>query len=97
MGKAKRATRKELEEVISDIIQELGSLRTMMNALNSYVGFYIEWKGDKITYNEALKKKFDEAQSGTGTSSMGKSNGNMGKGNVKSEKKDRYKKISTPL
>tara|TARA_R100001086_G_scaffold208026_1_gene123835 strand:- start:992 stop:1285 length:294 start_codon:yes stop_codon:yes gene_type:complete len=97
MGKAKRATRKELEEVISDIIQELGSLRTMINALNSYVGFYIEWKGDKITYNEALKKKFDEAQGGTGTSSMGKSNGNMGKGNVKSEKKDRYRKISTPL
>ena len=42
MGKAKRATRKELEEVISDIIQELGSLRTMMNALNNYVGLYIE-------------------------------------------------------
>ena len=97
MGKAKRATRKELEEVISDIIQELGSLRTMINALNSYVGFYIEWKGDKITYDEALKKKISEVQGRTQTSSTDKSNGKMEKGNVKSEKKDRYKKISTPL
>jgi len=93
MGKAKRATRKELEEVISDIIQELNSLRNMMN----YVGFYIEWKGDKISYDEALKKKISEVQGRTQTSSTDKSNGKMEKGNVKSEKKDRYKKISTPL
>jgi len=93
MGKAKRATRKELEEVISDIIQELNSLKTMIN----YVGFYIEWKGDKISYDEALKKKISEVQGGTQTSSIDKSNGKMEKGNVKSEKRDRYKKISTPL
>ena len=93
MGKAKRGTRKELEEVISDIIQELNSLRNMMN----YVGFYIEWKGDKISYDEALKKKISEVQGRTQTSSIDKSNGKMEKGNVKSEKKDRYKKISTPL
>ena len=90
MGKTKRATRKELEEVISDIIQEISSLRAGFTALHNYVNFYIEWKGDKIEYSESLRKKFSEAQGSDKATSMEK-------GNAKGEKRERYKKISTPL
>ena len=82
MGKTKRATRKELENVIGEMIQELNSLRF-------YVGMYIEWKGDKIAFNEGLRERFSEPQSKVKTSGA--------EGDAKSEKKNRYRKISQPL
>ena len=89
MGKVKRATRKELEKVVGEIIQELQSLRTAFIALDNYVGLYIEWKGDKIAFPDYIQKKFNESEKGFKTPSV--------EGNTKSEKQGRYKKISTPL
>jgi hypothetical protein len=91
MGKAKRATRKELEDVITGIVQELNSLRTVfMNSIN-YFDSYIEWKGDKIGFSGHLREKFIDSQNETtNTSSVEKMDNN-------SEKKDRYRKIKQPL
>ena len=89
MGKVKRATRKELEKVVGEIIKELQSLRTAFIALDNYVGLYIEWKGDKIEFPDYIQKKFNEPEKGSEAPSV--------EGNRKSEKQSRYKKISTPL
>ena len=89
MGKNKRATRKELEDVIEAIVREVQTLKTAFSALDSYVGLYVEWKGDSIEFPEYIKKKFNESQVKTGTPVM--------ESNTNNEKKDRYKKISQPL
>ena len=41
MGKANRATRKELEDVIAGIIQELGIVRNELKALGNYFAMYV--------------------------------------------------------
>tara|TARA_Y100000310_G_scaffold250294_1_gene256493 strand:+ start:46 stop:306 length:261 start_codon:yes stop_codon:yes gene_type:complete len=84
MGKAKRATRKELEDVIGKMIQELSALR-------NHLGMYIEWKGDMIEYSEHLKRRFEKPQKEASARTV-----TITGGDTKSEKKDRYKKISTP-
>tara|TARA_Y100000310_G_C20577230_1_gene761044 strand:- start:219 stop:488 length:270 start_codon:yes stop_codon:yes gene_type:complete len=89
MGKAKRATRKELEDIVGEMIQELRSLHAGLTALDRYIGLYIEWKGDRIEFPEHLKKILSKAKEKATVSSV--------EGNTKSEKKDRYKKISQPL
>ena len=89
MGKNKRATRKELEEVVGAVIEELRTLKTAFTALDSYVGLYVEWKGDSIEFSEHIKNKFSKSQIKAETSNIESS--------AKNEKKDRYKKISQSL
>ena len=90
MGKTKRATRKELEDVIRGIIEEIQNIKTVLQALNNYCGYYMEWKGDKIAYESYLGERFNKTDRETNVSNV--------EGNVKkSDKKDRYRKISTPL
>ena len=90
MGKSKRATRKELEEVVGKIIQELQFLRQGFTALDNYLGAYVKYKGDALQFTEYLKKEIENVQ--TETKTPNKST----KESVKSDKKDRYKKVSTP-
>ena len=93
MGKNKRATRKELEEIVQEIGKRQHAfeswVQTAFNALDSYMGLYVEWKGDGIEFPEYVKKKFNESQVKAGAPGMESS--------AKNEKKDRYKKISQPL
>ena len=85
MGKAKRATRKELEDVIAGIIQELGIVRNELKTLGNYFAMYVEYKGDSLEFTEHLKQKFDKAKAS-----------NAG-GTSKGGKQDRYRKITQPL
>ena len=48
MGKAKKATRKELEAVIGKLIQEVQYLRQGFTAIDSYLGAYVKFKGEYI-------------------------------------------------
>ena len=89
MGKAKKATRKELEKVIGEIIHELQNMQTAFTALDNYVGLYVEWKGDKVKFPEYLQKRFSKPEESVKVPNV--------EGSKKSEKKDRYKKISEPL
>ena len=88
MGKAKKATRKELETVIGQIIGELKNLRTGFQSLDNYIGHYVEWKGDRVSFENHLTNKFEKMKSETDSPIV------EAKDN-KSEKKDRYKKVST--
>ena len=87
MGKAKRATRKELEDVIAGIIQELGIVRNELKTLGNYFAMYVEYKGDSLEFTEHLKQKFDKAK---------EKQSNVG-GTLKGGKQDRYRKITQPL
>ena len=89
MGKAKKATRKELKKVIGEIIHELQNMQTAFTALDNYVGLYVEWKGDKVKFPEYLQKRFSKPEESVKVLNV--------EGSKKSEKKDRYKKISEPL
>jgi|TARA_Y100000310_G_scaffold297277_1_gene330147 hypothetical protein len=91
MGKANRATRKELEEVVGNIIQELQYLRQGFTALDNYVGAYVKYKGDAIEFNSFLMKEYEKAQEDGPEIKTSKT-----KESVKSDKKSRYKKVSTP-
>ena len=62
MGKAKRATRKELEDVIAGIIQELTLVRNELKALGNYFAMYVEYKGDNIHFNGWMNKRIKEMQ-----------------------------------
>ena len=87
MGKANRATRRDLEKVITRIIQELSHLKKVFQALDSYVGLYVEYKGDKISFTEFIESKVKKIEKNNETSHKEK--------NIKSEKSKRYEKIKS--
>ena len=87
MGKAKRSTRKELEEVITKLIHEVEELQRYFMGMNNCVAAYIKFKGDTLTFGDFMKKEISE---------MEKARTQQDK-DVKSDKKDRYKNIATPL
>ena len=87
MGKAKKATRKELEAVIGKLIQEVQYLRQGFTAIDSYLGAYVKFKGDTLTFNEFLNKEINKAQD-VKKSTISE--------DVKSDKKERYNRITTP-
>ena len=87
MGKPNRATRKELEKVIPEIIRELQSLKQFCTILDNYIGAYVEYKGDAVEFPNHLQKKFGKLQ---------KEDTRTKEDGMKSDKEARYKKISTP-
>ena len=89
MGKAKRATRKELEDVIAGVIQELSLLHNEVKALSNYFAMYVEWKGDKITFPQYLQSKFENKEGSVEPLNV--------ESNKKGEKRSRYKKVSAPI
>ena len=87
MGKTKRATRKELEDVIAGVIQELNLLHNEIKTFGNYFAMYVEYKGDSLEFTEHLKQKISKAKANTS---------NVG-GTSKGGKQDRYRKITQPL
>ena len=91
MAKSKRATRKELETVIQEVIKELHTLRQGFKALDNYLGAYVKFKGDTLMFNEyistEIKKRQKDAEVKTGKPDTK---------DIKSAKKSRYSKVSTP-
>ena len=84
MGKAK----KELETVIGEIIRELKNLRSGFQALDNFIGHYVEWKGDRVSFENHLTDKFEKIKSETDSKTVEVKDN-------KSEKQKRYKKVST--
>ncbi len=87
MGKSKRATRKELEEVIASVIEELQKQGQFLQGLSGFIGAYIDFKGDSSKFNDFLKKKADAEN---------KTIKETEKKDASSDKKERYKKVSIP-
>ena len=88
MGKANRATRKELEEVVGKLVQEVLYLKQVFTAMDNYLGAYVQFKGDNIEFNNYLKKEIEKTQANVKTPDI--------QGGVKNDKKDRYKKVVIP-
>ena len=91
MAKQNRATRKELETVIYKIIEELKSLEQRFQAIDNYLGAYVKFKGDSVTFNDYLSTEIEKMKKERETKTETPS-----RGDVKSAKKSRYSKVSTP-
>ena len=87
MGKANRATRKKLEEIVGQLIQEVQYLKQVFTYLDNYVGAYVRYKGDLLEFTDFIKKEYEKTQ---------KVETSNPEENVKSDKKSRYKKVTTP-
>jgi len=90
MGKANRATRKELEEIVGGLIQEVQYLRQIIPAVNNlafYIENYIKYKGDTIEYTNYFNKECEKVQ---------KVETSKPEEKMKSDKKNRYNKVTTP-
>tara|TARA_Y100000310_G_scaffold40869_1_gene38328 strand:+ start:36 stop:317 length:282 start_codon:yes stop_codon:yes gene_type:complete len=93
MGKAKKASRKELEDVVGKIIQEIQYLGQAVGALDSCLGAYIKYKGDTLTFNDYFKSEIDKAQKKAKADTQKPRNPK----DVDSAKRERYRKITSPL
>tara|TARA_Y100000310_G_C19951045_1_gene476854 strand:+ start:129 stop:410 length:282 start_codon:yes stop_codon:yes gene_type:complete len=91
MGKSNRATRKELETIIQEIIKELQILRQGFTAIDNYLGAYVKFKGDSITFNDFLTTEIEKMEKDRKATIKKPENKD-----VKSAKKSRYSKVSTP-
>ena len=91
MAKQNRATRKELETVIHKIIEELKTLSQGFRAIDNYLGAYVKFKGDSVTFNNYLSEEIEKMKKEQETKTV-----LPVKEDVKSDKKSRYSKVSTP-
>tara|TARA_Y100000310_G_C19943239_1_gene473523 strand:+ start:204 stop:485 length:282 start_codon:yes stop_codon:yes gene_type:complete len=91
MAKSNRATRKELETVIGEMIEELRYLRQSMAVIDNYVGAYIKFKGDTLMFSDFLRTEIEKAKDKQ-PREIGTSNDE----DIKGAKKSRYKKVATP-
>ena len=91
MGKSNRATRKELETVIQEVIKELHMLRQGFNALDNYIGAYVKFKGDTLTFNDYISTEIKKSQEDVEVTAE-----KPDTKDIKSAKKSRYSKVSTP-
>ena len=60
--KKKKPTAKQIETVISNIIQQLSYIEQKVNALDNLIGLYFQWKKDTDKFNKFVQKKVSEAQ-----------------------------------
>jgi len=91
MAKSNRATRKELETVIQEVIKELHMLRQGFNALDNYLGAYVKFKGDTLMFNEYISTEVMKRQREIEVKTE-----KPDTKDIKSAKKSRYSKVSTP-
>ena len=91
MAKPNRATRKQLETIIKEIIDELKFLRNGFTAIDNYLGAYVKFKGDTLTFNDFLKTEVEKMEKKAETKTETPQTKD-----VKSDKKTRYNKIITP-
>ena len=60
--KKKKPTNKQIETVISNIIQQLQFLEQKVNALDNLIGLYFEWKKDTDKFNKFVQGKLKEVE-----------------------------------
>jgi hypothetical protein len=90
MAKTNRKTRKELEEIIVEIIQEVKFLRQGFTILDNYLGAYVKFNGHTLAFNDFLKTEIEKSQKESEAKTSKPEKGE------KNDKKRRYEKISTP-
>ena len=60
--KKKKPTAKQIETVISNIIQQLSNIEQKVNALDNLIGLYFQWKKDTDKFNKFDQKRVKEIQ-----------------------------------
>ena len=60
--KKKKPTAKQIETVISNIIQQLSYIEQKVNALDNLIGLYFQWKKDTDKFNKFVQKRLKEMQ-----------------------------------
>ena len=60
--KKKKPTAKQIETVISNIIQQLSNIEQKVNALDNLIGLYFQWKKDTDKFNKFVQKRVKEIQ-----------------------------------
>jgi hypothetical protein len=58
----KKPTKKELETVISNMINHIRFIEEKLNALDSLFGLYLQWKKEKDKFNKFVSKKLEKHQ-----------------------------------
>ena len=53
----KKPTKKDIEQVISGIINHLRLIEEKVNALDSLFGLYLDWKNEKDKFNKFVENK----------------------------------------
>ena len=53
----KKATKKEIETVISTLINHVRYVEQKLGALDSLFGLYLDWKKDKDKFNKFVEEK----------------------------------------
>ena len=91
MAKSNKATRKKLETIIQEVIKELHMLRQGFSALDNYIGAYVKFKGDTLMFNEYISTEIKKRQKDIEVKT-----GKPDTKDIKSAKKSRYSKVSTP-
>ena len=90
MGKANKATRKELEGTVRIIAEQVSNLMTRLIALDGILSSYIEYKGEVVMFQNWMNKKVEDHQKEI------EKNDNKGD-SVEDAKQKRYASIDTPL
>ena len=57
----KKPTKKEIEVVVSDMINQLSYIDQKLSALDSLFGLYIDWKKEMQEFNDFIKIKTNKA------------------------------------
>ena len=57
--KKKKATKKDIEIVLSNIIRHLQAIEQKVNALDNIFGTYVKYKKDEKGFQKYIKKQID--------------------------------------
>ena len=55
-----KPTKKEIETVVSGIINHLRFIEEKIGALDSLFGLYLQWKGEQDKFNEFVKSQIEK-------------------------------------
>ena len=67
----KKPTKKDIETVISNLINHIKFIEEKLNALDSLFGLYLDWKKDNDKFNKFVESKVEEYQSNVSNSEPG--------------------------
>ena len=59
----RKPSKKEIETVMSNMINHIQAVDEKLNALDSLFGLYLEWKKDKDIFNKFVETKIKNYQS----------------------------------
>ena len=60
--KKKKPTNKQVETVISSMIEQIKRIEYKLNALDNLMGLYFDWKKDTDKFNKFVQKRLKEVE-----------------------------------